>query len=117
MSHPSQPNQAMDEHHHQIFIPESFMAIFCAPGRKPSATRAHIEARYEFCEDLASLLVDQCSEVMHRDGLPEDIVLERCLLGLQVPPSAVAAPEAVWVVTRTAELLQWPWAALPRAPA
>jgi hypothetical protein len=98
----------MDEHH-QIFIPDSFLALYAVRGQKPSATRATVERRYELCEDLATLLVEHCSSMLHRDGLSEDIVLERCLRGLLVAPSSVQANEAGWVVRRTAELLQWPW--------
>jgi hypothetical protein len=47
----------MDEHHYQIQIPESFMALYLVGGRiKPTASRAAIAARYELCEDMANHL-------------------------------------------------------------
>ena len=44
----------------QIVIPPSFIALFVEPGRiKPSATRETITQRYEFCEALATMLVER----------------------------------------------------------
>ncbi len=94
----------------QIEIPESFVALFIAPGRiKPSATRATIAARYEFCEDLANHLVEY-GRAQHFDlGITEADVLERVLLGLLQPASQVNEAEAHWVVRRLAELVDWAW--------
>lgn len=95
----------------QIVIPESFIALYqSAPGRKPSLPRLELTARYELCEDLATMLVDQAQTLQFKDDLPEDIVLDRCLRGLQAASDTVSADEAVWVVRRTAELLNWSWA-------
>jgi hypothetical protein len=92
----------------QIEIPESFVALFIAPGRsKPNATRITIAARYEFCEDLASHLVEY-GRAQHFDlGITETDVLERVLLGLMQPASQVNEAEAHWVVRRLAELVEW----------
>ena len=99
----------------QFFIPESFQALFGLPGRRRSASREHILERYEFCEDLAQLLTETCKTLQFRDGLSEDVVLERVQRGLLAPGEAaqVNAEEAQWVVRRIAELLDWPWAGLP----
>ena len=95
----------------QILIPESFIALFVPPGRiKPTASREHIAQRYELCEDLATLLTDTCAAMQARDGLAEDMVLERVQAGLLGADAVVTPPEAEWVVQRTAELLNWPWA-------
>jgi len=43
--------------HHQLEIPDSFMALYLVGGpTKPSATREQITTRYELCEDLANHL-------------------------------------------------------------
>jgi hypothetical protein len=93
----------------QIVVPPSFIALFVPPGRiKPTAPRTEIAARYEFCEDLAQMLTEQAQDKRWQLGVTEDIVLERMLGGLQADGSVVSATEAVWVVTRLAELLDWP---------
>ncbi len=99
----------------QIVVPPSFIALFVPPGRiKPTASRAEIAARYEFCEDLAQMLTEQAMDKRWQLGVTEDDVLQRMLGGLQAEVSVVNDAEAVWVVTRLAELLDWP--ALPASP-
>lgn len=94
----------------QIFIPESFMALFMQPGRyKPSASHAQISARYELCEDMANLLTETAQNMQFTLGITEQDVLMQCLRGLQVEGSVVSLPESDWVVQRLAELLNWPW--------
>ena len=95
----------MDEQY-QITIPPSFMALYSRNGR-PTESRALIEARYDLCEDLAMQTCETCHTLQFRDDLSESEVLERCRAGL-LTSGAVSAPEAEWVVTRTAELLGWP---------
>lgn len=92
----------------QITIPPSFMALFIEPGRlKPNASREVITARYEFCEDLASLLTEH-ARAMHADlRITELDVLERVALGLAEPAAGVNGAEADWVTRRLAELLHW----------
>ena len=93
----------------QIVVPPSFIALFVLPGRiKPNAPRTEIAARYEFCEDLAQMLTEQAQDKRWQLGVTEDIVLERMLGGLRAEGSVVNAAEALWVVTRLAELLDWP---------
>ncbi len=93
----------------QIVVPPSFIALFVEPGRiKPSAGRAEIAARYELCEDLASMLSEQALDKRWELGVTEHDVLERMLRGLGAEPAVVSEREAVWVVTRLAELLDWP---------
>ena len=101
-------NQPMSDEN-QIVVPASFVALFVEPGRsKPSATRQHIALRHEFCEDLASMLTDQAQGKLWELGVTEDEVLERILRGLRADPLVVDEREAVWVITRLAELLEWP---------
>ena len=93
----------------QIYIPESFMALFVAPGRsKPTASHAEVSARYELCEDMANMLTDTAQNMQFTLGVTEQDVLMQCLRGLQAEASVVSAPESVWVVQRLAELLNWP---------
>lgn len=96
----------------QTVLPASFIALFIEPGRhKPSATREQMSARHEFCEDLSSMLTEQAQTKLWELGVTEHDVLQRMLLGLRTSPAVVDDREAVWVVTRLAELLNWP--ALP----
>lgn len=93
----------------QIEIPQSFIALFVEPGRtKPNASREHIAARYELCEDLANLLTQTAGTMQFSLGITERDVLERCQQGLLLEDSVVTPNEAQWVICRLAELMQWP---------
>ena len=94
--------------HYQIEIPESFYALFLTGGSdRPNATREVIAARYDLCEDLASQLSGYAS-ARHLDlGIAESEVLVRCHLALAGGDAGVSPPEAVWVIRRLAELLDW----------
>ena len=92
----------------QLVVPSSFIALFIEPGRiKPNASRAHILERYEFCEDLATLLVDHAHGKLWELGVAQSDVLERIRRGLLATDAGVDAAEARWVITRLAELLGW----------
>ncbi|MBI3368047.1 MAG: ATPase with chaperone activity [Burkholderiales bacterium] len=92
----------------QISIPPSFVALFVPPGRiKPNAAREHIAQRYEFCEDLATMLMEPARTQLWQLGVAESDVLERVQRGLLAPDSGVDMAEAHWVVRRLAELLDW----------
>jgi hypothetical protein len=93
---------------HQTEIPPSFIALYIDPGRsRPNASRAVIGARYEFCEDLATILTEHASTMLFDLGISEEDVLERCHRGLCIEGSAVSLPEAEWVTRRLAELQGW----------
>ena len=96
----------------QFHIPPSFIALYVPPGRiKPTAGRDEIAQRYEFCEDLASLLTEQASTTRWELGIIERDVLERVRAGLDGSngdSAPVSAAEADWIVRRLAELLDWP---------
>jgi hypothetical protein len=93
----------------QIVVPASFIALYLQRGRsKPTAPRHEIAARHEFCDDLAHMLVEQAQTKLWELGVTEADVLQRVLRGLRAEGSVVSEPEAVWVVTRLAELLNWP---------
>jgi hypothetical protein len=94
----------------QIVVPPSFMSLFVPPGRlKPNAPHAHIAQRYELCEDLAQLLTEQARELLWKLGVDESDVLERMHRGLAEGEAGLEPGEALWVVRRLAELLDWPW--------
>jgi hypothetical protein len=85
------------------------VALFVPPGRiKPTASREAIAERYELCEDLAQALVEHAQTVRFDTGAGEAEVLHRMHRGLVSPEGVVDEAEAVWVVTRLAELLGWP---------
>lgn len=100
------PSGDYDEH--QLVIPDSFLALYRDARGRATAAHATIAARYELCEDLAQALIDRCRTVHFRDGVDEATVLARCHRGLLGPPPTVEPAEAVWVVRRAAELLDWP---------
>ena len=91
----------------QTFVPDSFIALYQDARGRLTAPRETIAARHDLCEDMANLLTEHCSTVHFRDGVDEGQVLERVHRGLLEPPTTVEAPEAGWVVRRTAELLGW----------
>jgi hypothetical protein len=98
----------------QIEIPPSFIALFVEPGRiKPNASRAEIQQRYEFCEDLASMLTETAQSRLWELGITESDVLARIRSGLLAGEAGVNAAEAEWVTRRLAELLGW---AIPTQP-
>lgn len=95
--------------HNQLDVPDSFLALFLNRGRlQAGATREHVTARYECCEDLAQHLLEFARAQHHDAGLPQQEVLERCRRGLLAGPSGVNEAEAGWVVRRLAELTEWP---------
>jgi len=98
----------MSSDENQIEVPPSFIALFVEPGRiKPNASRAEIQQRYEFCEDLASMLTETAQSRLWELGIAESDVLERIHAGLRGGQVDVNAAEAEWVTRRLAELLGW----------
>jgi hypothetical protein len=98
----------------QIIIPPSFIALFVEPGRsKPSATREHIYARYDLCEDLANLLTEQATNKLWELGITEADVLERIHQGLADVGIGLSEAESQWVIARLAEILGWQESVLP----
>jgi hypothetical protein len=96
----------------QILIPPSFIALYQPEGRiKPTLPRDEIAQRYELCEDMAQMLTETASTMLVTLGITESDVLSRCRQGLQTEPAVVSADEAGWVVSRLAELMNWPFQA------
>lgn len=95
----------------QFVVPPSFVGLYVEPGRtRPNAPRELIAERYEFCEDLATMLVDRAQQTLWDLGVTEQDVLERIARGLLGGEAGVDPAEAGWVTQRLAELLGWGFA-------
>lgn len=105
--HSSNSGDSGDDY--QIEIPPSFFALYADP-RRPYRLResmALVRSRYEVCEDLATLLVDQARILSHVEVPSETEVMLRIYAGLLSEDSGVSHDEARWITTRLAELLDW----------
>lgn len=92
----------------QIVVPASFVALYLTPDRsRPTARRADIAERHEFCEDLAQMLTEEARLKLWELGVTEADVLARVHLGLLAHGAPLSQAEAGWVVCRLAELLGW----------
>jgi hypothetical protein len=92
----------------QIEVPPSFTALFASPsGYKLTEPMSVVRERYELCEDLAQMLMEQASSAAFKSGLPEREVLARMQSTLSGDESPVQPREAWWVASRIAELLGW----------
>ena len=92
---------------YQIPIPPSFHALYADARGRLTVPLVDYRARYELCEDMAQMLVDHSQAVHHDQGVSEDLILSRTQAGLATPDAGFSDAEAVWVVTRLAELLGW----------
>jgi hypothetical protein len=93
----------------QLLVPEAFVELHTPPGRnRPSLDALALSQRYELCEDMAQMLTDHASQVLVKLGVTEGDVLSRMLHGLRSEEGRLSEGEALWVVCRLAELLQWP---------
>jgi len=102
---------------YQILIPPSFEAVHRDRRGRLALPMREFRARYELCEDMAQMLVDRSTAVHHDQGVDTDEILARTEAGLASEEAGFTAAEAAWVVTRLAELLGWPHAALEPPPA
>ncbi|MBX3586895.1 MAG: hypothetical protein AB7I35_03760 [Ramlibacter sp.] len=93
------------EDSNQIEVPPSFCALFSSPAGRLTEPIALVRERYELCEDLAQMLVEQASALQFKTGRPRGEVLQTMETGLTSADAAVSGAEASWVVTRLAELL------------
>ena len=91
----------------QIEVPASFCALFSTPAGRLSEPVAVVRQRYELCEDLAQMLVDQAATLQFKTGRSEAEVLQTIEAGLTGGDAGIRGGEAAWVVTRMAELLGW----------
>jgi hypothetical protein len=92
----------------QIEVPPSFVALFTSPGgQRLSEPMNVVRERYELCEDLAQMLVEQAGANLFKSGGEPAEVLEKLRLALSGPEGSLSANEAGWVATRIAELAGW----------
>lgn len=90
----------------QIVVPPSFIALYVVPGKiKPNVSRQFLIERYELCEDLAQVLVEQAKTKQWELGISRDVVIERIAKGLAQAPGLVSDAETQWLMTRLNELL------------
>lgn len=115
---------------YQIDIPPSFFALYTDARKRLSEPIGVVRQRYEVCEDLAQLLVQQAQHLHHVEVPSEEQILLGIHAGLTAgatadpadpadaagaEAAAVSPAEAGWVVRRLAELLDWP-CPLPALP-
>jgi hypothetical protein len=92
---------------YQIEIPPSFTALYTDARRRLTVKLAELRQRYELCEDTAQQLVEPGRHIHFDIGLTQDEVIDRLHVGLTSGESGLTADEAVWVITRMVELLDW----------
>jgi len=97
----------MDDDSNQIEVPASFCALFTTPAGRLSEPIATVRQRYELCEDLAQMLVDQAATLQFKTGRSEAEVLQTIKAGLTGEDAVVSGDEASWVARRMGELLGW----------
>ncbi len=92
----------------QIDVPPSFVALYTNPsGHRLTEPIRVVRTRYELCEDMAQMLMEQAAAAHFKSGGSEAEVLRKMQAGLSAAESPVSAAEAQWVVVRIAELLGW----------
>ncbi|WP_425258173.1 hypothetical protein ACPOLB_21955 [Rubrivivax sp. RP6-9] len=91
----------------QVFVADSFQALYGDSRGHPTLAREQLQARQELCEDLAQSVSEACFGLRFNSGTTAGDALAQVHTGLLMPPSSLPAPEARWVAIRTAELLQW----------
>ncbi len=98
----------MSDDDNQILVPQSFIDPHRGASGRLLVPVAQLRERYELCEDLANHLVEHAQTLYHVQAPSEAEILRRIHAGLQDPSSGFTTPEATWVVSRLAELLNWP---------
>lgn len=92
---------------YQIEIPPSFIAIYTDARRRLTVKLAELRQRYDLCEDTAQQLVEPGRHIHFDLGLTQDEVYDRLHAGLTGDDSGLTGAEAVWILRRMAELLDW----------
>ena len=108
-----------DYEEYQIPLPASFQALYSDARGRLQVPIAELRARYEWCEDLAQLLVERVG-LQPQDGWQDQQrLLRQCRDGLAGEAqgshgaAAQTPAEADWIVRRLAELLGWGAPAVP----
>lgn len=92
----------------QIIIPDAFCAIYTdALRHRLIISKEDLAARFELCEDMANLLSESTAAQWFKTGHEKAEVLEQVHAGLMVSGSLANEAEAVWVVRRIEEVLEW----------
>jgi len=92
---------------YQIEIPPSFTALYTDARRRLTVKLPELRQRYDLCEDTAQQLVEPGRHIHFDLGLTQDEVIDRLHAGLVGSESGLREDEAVWVIKRMAELLDW----------
>ncbi|MBL0421491.1 hypothetical protein JI739_14125 [Ramlibacter sp. AW1] len=93
----------------QIDVPPSFIALYTTPsGQRLLQPIAFVRERYELCEDLAQLLTQRAAAIQFGSHRSPAEVLGQMGATLAAGESPVQPAEAAWVISRLAELLDWP---------
>ena len=92
--------------HNQTLVPDSFLALHVRHGR-PLLERKAMEARYESAELLAEQVAAVVSRVPADDAAAQRQVLQAVKVSLLADVLREHEAEAVWVVTRAAEICEW----------
>jgi hypothetical protein len=92
----------------QLEVPPSFLALFTPPsGHRLTEPMSTVRRRYELCEDMAQMLTERAATDHFDSRSSRRQALEQMQLALSQPDSPVQQAEAVWVIRRLAELLDW----------
>jgi hypothetical protein len=92
----------------QIEVPPSFLALFASPtGHRLLQPMKHVRERYELCEDLAQMLVEQAETARFKSDGSERETLAKMEAALSDPGSGLEPGEVSWVLTRLAEIAGW----------
>lgn len=91
----------------QIEVPPSFLALFTSPaGHRLLQPMTRVRERYELCEDLAQMLVEQAQAARFKSGESERETLAKVEAALSDPGSGLERGEVSWVLTRLAEIVR-----------
>ena len=92
--------------HNQTLVPDSFLALHVRHGR-PLLERKEMEARYESAELLAEQIAAVVTSVPADDAAAQRQALQAVKVSLLADVLREGEAEAVWVVTRAAEICGW----------
>ena len=92
------------------------MATFDVRDQRPHAARDFVTGRYHLCQAMVQQMLEPARTLHFEQNIREDRVLLQCYQHLLDGVSDLSQREAVWVVRRMAEALDWDCPAIP-APA